>query len=121
MVWWLLWQCMAQSPSSSAMNSICRICPTAMSTVTSGQRDSGRVGPPSVPVTSNSMPWMWMGWLVMVRLPTRTCTRSPRRATSGSMPEKTRLFQGQMLKSSTVLTLGVRAPGVTSKALSKKQ
>ncbi|TSE33248.1 hypothetical protein Tchar_01837 [Tepidimonas charontis] len=92
-----------------------------MSTVTSGQRASGRTGPPSVPVTSNSMPWMWMGWLVIVKLPMRTRTRSPRRATNGSMPGKTRLFHAQMLKSSMVLGLGVRAPGVTSKALSRKQ
>ena len=34
-VWWLLWQWKAQSPSSSARKSICRICPTATSVVTS--------------------------------------------------------------------------------------
>ena len=61
-----------------------------------------------------------MGWLVMVRLPTRMRTRSPWHATSGLMAGKTRLFQHQMLWSSMVLTLGVRAPGSTSKALSKK-
>jgi hypothetical protein len=38
MVWWLLWQWKAQSPGSSAMNSIWRIWPTATSVVTSGQR-----------------------------------------------------------------------------------
>ena len=114
MVWWLLWQCMAQSPGSSATNSSWRIWPTAMSVVTSGQRAVGGTGPPSVPVTSNSMPWMWIGWLVMVRLPTRTRTRSFRRATSGSRPGYTRLLKDQMLKSSMVLMLGVRAPGSTS-------
>ena len=103
------------------MNSICRIWPTATSVVTSGQRAVWGTGPPSVPVTSNSMPWMWTGWLVMVRLPKRTRTRSPSRATSGLMPGKTRLFQLQMLKSSMVLTLGVMLPGSMSKALSRKQ
>jgi hypothetical protein len=74
--------------------------------VTSGQRDSGRVGPPSVPVTSNSWPWMWIGWLVMVRLPMRTRTRSPFLTLSESMPGKARLFQVHRLKSSMVLILG---------------
>jgi hypothetical protein len=60
-VWWLLWQWKAQSPSSSAMNSICRIWPTATSVVTSGQRADFGTGPPSVPVTSNSWPCMWIG------------------------------------------------------------
>ena len=37
------------------------------------------------------------------------------------MPGNARLFQHQMLCSSMVLTCGVRLPGVTSKALSRKQ
>ncbi|MDT4881128.1 hypothetical protein FQZ97_1169530 [compost metagenome] len=74
-----------------------------------------------MPVTSNSMPWMWIGWLVMVRLPMRTRTRSPSRATSGLMPGNTRLFQAQMFCSSMVLTCGVMLPGSTSNALSRKQ
>jgi hypothetical protein len=49
MVWWLLWQWKAQSPGSSAMNSIWRIWPTATSVVTSGQRADFGTGPPSVP------------------------------------------------------------------------
>ncbi|CAM4126121.1 hypothetical protein ACAN107058_22955 [Paracidovorax anthurii] len=120
MVWWLLWQCTAQSPGSSAINSICRIWPTAMSVVTSGQRAEGGTVPPSVPVTSNSWPCTWMGWLVMVRLPTRSRTRSPRPATMGSMPGKTRLFHDQMLKSVISFTRGVRLPGSTAKAPSRK-
>ncbi len=102
------------------MNSIWRIWPTAMSTVTSGQRALGGTGPPSVPVTSNSTPWTWIGWLSIVRLPMRMRTRSPRRATRVSMPGKTRLFQAQVLKSSIVATVGVRAPGSMSKALIRK-
>ena len=114
MVWWLLWQWKAQSPSSSAMNSTWRIWPTAMSVVTSGQRADLGTGPPSVPVTSNSWPWMWIGWLVMVRLPMRRRTRSPCRTLMLSMPGKARLFQVHRLKSSMVLTLGVLAPGSMS-------
>src|SRR5690606_40172887 len=57
-----------RSPSSSAKNSICRICPTATSVVTSYQRVLFGVGPPSVPVTKNSCPCKWMGWFVIVRL-----------------------------------------------------
>ena len=45
-------------------------------------------GPPSVPVTVNSWPWRWIGWLVMVRFPMRKRTRSFCRTTSGSMPGK---------------------------------
>ncbi len=36
------------------------------------------------------------------------------------MPGKTRLFQAQVLKSSIVATVGVRAPGSMSKALIRK-
>ena len=89
------------------MNSIWRIWPTAMSAVTSGQRAAGGTGPPSVPVTSNSWPCRWMGWLVMVRLPMRTRTRSCKRTLSESIPGKTRLFQLHRLKSSMVMIRGV--------------
>ena len=74
--------------------------PTATSVVTSGQRAAFGTQPPSVPVTSKCGPCMWIGWLVIVRLPMRMRTRSPVRATSGSMPGKTRLFQVHRLKSS---------------------
>ncbi|MCY1524589.1 hypothetical protein D9M68_595300 [compost metagenome] len=103
------------------MNSICRIWPTATSTDTSGQRAVRGTGPPSVPVTSNSWPWMWIGWLVIVRLPARMRTRSPRRTLSVSMAGNTRLLKLQMLKSVMVLTLGVALPGSTSKLPSRKQ
>ena len=54
-------------------------------------RDLGPTGalgtqPPSVPVTLEVGPCRWIGWLVIVRLPTRMRTRSPVRATKGSMP-----------------------------------
>ena len=113
-VWWLLWQWKAQSPSSSARNSICRIWPTATSVVTSGQRALRGTGPPSVPVTVNSWPCRCIGWLVIVRLPMRTRTRSLCRTTSGLMPGKMRLFQVHRLKSSIVITLGVALPGSMS-------
>jgi hypothetical protein len=35
--WWVMWQCIAQSPGSSATNSITRVLPTGTSTVVSGQ------------------------------------------------------------------------------------
>ena len=114
MVWWLLWQWNAQSPSASAVNSTCRIWPTATSVVTSGQRADFGTGPPSVPVTSNSWPCKWMGWLVMVRLPTRMRTLSFCRATSGVIAGKARLLKVLMLKSVISLTRGVMAPGSTS-------
>ena len=72
-----------------------------------GQRAAAGVGPPSVPVTRNSWPCRWIGWLVIVRLPTRRRTRSPRRTLSESMPGKMRLFHDQRLKSSMVMILGV--------------
>ncbi|MNT43043.1 hypothetical protein D3C72_1794940 [compost metagenome] len=106
-VWCDLWQWKAQSPGSVAVNSTARIWPTAISVVTSGQRDSGRVQPPSVPVTSNSWPCMWIGWFVMVRLPTRTRTLSPWRTTIGSIPGKTRLLKVNKLKSVMVMIFGV--------------
>lgn len=96
------------------MNSTCRIWPTATSVVTSGQRALLGTGPPSVPVTSNSWPWMWIGWLVIVRLPTRMRTRSFCLATSGVIAGNTRLLKVQMLKSVISLTRGVMAPGSTS-------
>jgi len=52
-----------------------------------------------------------MGWLVIVRLPTRMRKRSPVRKTNGSMPGKTRLFQVHRLKSVISLVHGVAAPG----------
>src|SRR3990167_5417878 len=70
-VWWLLWQWKAQSPSSSARNSTCRICPTATSAVTSCQRVDFGVGPPSVPVITNSCPCRCIGGVVIVRLAMR--------------------------------------------------
>ena len=57
-------------------------------------------------LTSKCGPCMWIGWLVMVRLPMRTRTRSPCRTTSGSMPGNTRVFQVHRLKSVMVMTLG---------------
>ena len=105
-VWCDLWQCTAQSPGTSATNSIARIWPTATSTDTSGQDARGSTQPPSVPVTRKSTPCTWMGWFVMVRLPTRSRTLSPCRTTIGSMPGKTRLLNPQRLKSVMVLTLG---------------
>ena len=59
-VWWLLWQWMAQSPAM-ALNSKARICPTATSVVTSGHLALLGTQPPSVPVTSKCGPCMWMG------------------------------------------------------------
>jgi hypothetical protein len=106
-VWWLLWQWKAQSPSSSARKSICRICPTATSVVTSYWRLLFGVGPPSVPVTRNSCPCRWIGWFVIVRLPMRMRTLSMWLTTSGSMPGKMRLFQLHRLKSSIVMIFGV--------------
>ena len=55
---------------------------------------------------------MWIGWLVIVRLPKRMRTRSPLRTTSGSMPGKTRLLKVHRLKSSIVLTFGRVAAGL---------
>lgn len=111
MAWCDLWQWKAQSPGCSATNSIARIAPTGTSTVTSGQRADGGTQPPSVPVTSNSWPCRWIGWLVMVRLPMRMRTRSPRRTGRAAMPGKTRLFQVHRLKSVMVATFGTWAPG----------
>jgi hypothetical protein len=42
MTWWVMWQCIAQSPGSSGTNSITRVLPTGTSTVVSGRcADSG--------------------------------------------------------------------------------
>ena len=106
-VWWLLWQWKAQSPSSSARKSICRIWPTATSAVISYCRALLGVGPPSVPVMRNSCPCRWIGWLVIVRLPKRMRTLSLCRTFRLSMPGKMRLFQLQRLKSSMVMIFGV--------------
>ena len=57
---------------------------------------------------------MWIGWFVIVRLPTRTRTRSPVRATSGSMPGNTRLFKVHRLKSVISAVRGVALPGSMS-------
>ena len=83
------------------------MAPTGTSVVTSGQRALSGIQPPSVQVTAKWWPCRWIGWLVMVRLPMRTRTRSPLRTTSGSMPGKTRLFQVQRLKSVMVMTFGM--------------
>jgi hypothetical protein len=79
-----------------------------------GQRAAFGTQPPSVPVTSNSWPCRCIGWFVIVRLPKRMRTRSPVRATRGSIAGKTRLFQVHRLKSSIVLTRGVKLPGSMS-------
>ena len=62
---------------------------------------------PSVPVTRNSCPCRWIGWLVIVRLPIRMRTLSFNRTFNESMPGKIRLFQLHRLKSSIVMILGV--------------
>ena len=66
----------------------------------------GLTQPPSVQLTLKVWPCRWIGWLVMVRFPIRTRTRSPRRTGNGSMPGNTRLFQVHMLKSVISLTFG---------------
>jgi hypothetical protein len=45
-----MWQCKAQSPGASAVNSTVRVLPVGTSTVVSGQRAPGGIGPPSVSV-----------------------------------------------------------------------
>ena len=46
--WWVMWQCSAQSPGSSATNSIVRVVPTGTSTVVSGDARDAGTAPPSV-------------------------------------------------------------------------
>lgn len=94
-VWCVLWQRNGQ-----------RIAPTGTSIVTSGHRAVSGTQPPSAQVIEKWWPWRWMGWLVMLKLPMRTRTRSLRRTGSGSMPGKTRLFHVYMLKSIISETLG---------------
>src|SRR3990167_2456267 len=50
MVWCDLWQWIAQSPGSSALNSKARMPPTGISIVTSGQRALSGTQPPAVHV-----------------------------------------------------------------------
>ena len=51
MTWCVMWQCIAQSPGLSAVNSTVRVDPTGTSTVVSGQRPASGMTPPSVSVT----------------------------------------------------------------------
>jgi hypothetical protein len=51
MVWWVMWQWMAQSPGFSAVISTSRVAPTGTRTLVSGTCALGGMGPPSVPVT----------------------------------------------------------------------
>jgi hypothetical protein len=63
MVWWLLWQWKAQSPSSSAKKSIWRIWPTATSVVTSYMRVDLR-GWATVGSRHQKLVAMQMDWVV---------------------------------------------------------
>jgi hypothetical protein len=87
-----LWQWIAQSPGSVATNLTARSAPTGTSVVTSGHCALSGTQPPSVQVTVNGAPCLWIGWFVMMRLPMRMRTRSPLRTTDGSILGNTRLF-----------------------------
>src|SRR5688500_9008506 len=49
MTWWVMWQCRAQSPGLSAMNSMSRVLPTGTRIVPSNCWAEGGIGPASVP------------------------------------------------------------------------
>ena len=85
MTWWVMWQCIAQSPGSSATNSIVRVLPTGTSTVVSGHCADSGIAPPSVSVTSelDSRAGGSGGGPSALRLPMRMRTRSPVFTTSG--------------------------------------
>ncbi len=55
-------------------------------TVVSGHQALFGIGPPSVSTTHKTWPCMWIGWLVIERLPSRTRTRSPSFTSSGAVP-----------------------------------
>ena len=90
-------------------------------TVVSGHHAERGICPPSVSTTHTRTPWMWMGWLVMFTLARRIRTRSPRRATSGSVPGKARLLKVKRLKSSMMFGFGVIVPGSTNHMWGKMQ
>ena len=51
MVWWVMWQCIAQSPGLSATNSKARVVPTGTRTVFWLWRAASGTAPPSISVT----------------------------------------------------------------------
>jgi hypothetical protein len=113
-VWWLLWQWKAQSPSSSARKSICRIWPTAMSAVTSYWRVLFGVGP-AVGAGDQELVPVQVDRVVGHRQVADADAHLVHvRTTSGSMPGKMRLFQLHRLKSSIVMIFGVALPGSMS-------
>ena len=57
----LMWQCTAQSPGLSEINSTVRVWPTATRTVDSGHSAASGISPPSVSVTRNECPCRWIG------------------------------------------------------------
>ena len=68
------------------------------------------VGPPSVPDSTKCTPWMWIGWLSMLRLARRTRTRCPFFTINGDVPGKTRALKLKRLNSSIVAGFGVALP-----------
>ena len=59
--WWLIWQCIGQSPGISGTSSTSRVVPTGTSTVVSGHCPASGIGPPSVATTFRRRPWKWIG------------------------------------------------------------
>jgi hypothetical protein len=121
MVWWLLWQCMAQSPGSSASQfDLAHLAHGHVGGHFGPARAFGHgaaVGAGDfklVPVDMHGV----VGHGEVAHADAHALAQPP---PAGSMAGNTRLFQHQMLKSSMVLTLGVMLPGSTSKALSRKQ
>ena len=114
-VWCDLWQWNAQSPSSVASNSIARICPTAMSVVTSGQRDAAR-RPAAVGAGHLELVAVQVDRMVGHRQVADADAHAvvlPHRP-SGRCPGNTRLLKVNRLKSSIVMIFGVALPGSMS-------
>ena len=113
-MWWLLWQWKAQSPGNAGTNSSVRVVPGGTSTVVSGTRADFGTTPPSVPTTLKEVPCMWIGWLSMVTLASRTRTRSPVRAVRCGTAGNIFPLKVKRLKSSITIGSGTRVPGCTA-------
>lgn len=91
--------------------------PDATSTVVSGQE--GGMSPPSVATTLNEWPCRWIGCESCPTFATRMRTRSPARATNGSVPGKTRLLNVKMSKSVITFGSGREVPGGIAHSLTR--
>ena len=113
MMWWVMWQWSAQSPGSSATNSMARVLPDGTSTVVSGHWAESGISP-AVGLGDAELIAVDVDGVVVHGAQVAQADAHPVAglATSGAVDGKALEFMVRTLKSVISLGLGRRVPGV---------